>query len=310
MYDLKDFKAADHIPALLDWMRAQMKSCGGKTAVVGISGGKDSSVIAALCVEAYGRENVVGVLMPDGVQPDIDYSNGIVDFLGIKHYTFNIHGGTSGILGEMARLGIEAFPDDFLTSADATIRYLRGRYLPDTVYYVCGTESLKNQLRLAGLRVAETLRDDCAVVLLGYDTELTYEKLESCCILLNRGADYVATHPDLVCPTWYGSAPDCGSVIEMLHTATGRRPKVIGKPQPEMALLAMEQTGFSPRETCLIGDRVYTDIACGVNAGIDTIFVLSGEGVMDDIEKYGVQPTYCMQNIREVLNTLEKGEPK
>ena len=82
MYDLKDFKAADHIPALLDWMRAQMKGCGGKTAVVGISGGKDSSVIAALCVEAYGRENVVGVLMPDGVQPDIDYSNGIVDFLG------------------------------------------------------------------------------------------------------------------------------------------------------------------------------------------------------------------------------------
>ena len=87
-------------------------------------------------------------------------------------------------------------------------------------------------------------------------------------------------------------------------------PKVIGKPQPEMALLAMERTGYSPRQTCLIGDRVYTDIACGVNAGIDTIFVLSGEGVMDDIEKYGVQPTYCMQNIREVLNTLEKGEPK
>ena len=158
--------------------------------------------------------------------------------------------------------------------------------------------------------MAEELRDEISVVLLGYDTELTYEKLETCCILLNRGADYVATHPDLVCPTWYGSAPDCGSVIEMLHTATGRRPKVIGKPQPEMALLAMEKFGFSPRETCLIGDRVYTDIACGVNAGIDTIFVLSGEGVMDDIEKYHVQPTYCMQNIREVLTTLQQGEPK
>ena len=224
--------------------------------------------------------------------------------------TNNSSRGTDAYIAKMARLGIEAFPDDFLTSADAAIRYLRGRYRPETVYYVCGTESLKNQLRLAGLRVAETLRDDISVVLLGYDTELTYEKLETCCILLNRGVDYVATHPDLVCPTWYGSAPDCGSVIEMLHTATGRRPKVIGKPQPEMALLAMEQTGFSPRETCLIGDRVYTDIACGVNAGIDTIFVLSGEGVMDDIEKYGVQPAYCMQNIREVLNTLEKEEPK
>ena len=224
--------------------------------------------------------------------------------------TNNSSRGTDAYLAKLARLGITAFPDDFLTSADATIRYLHGRYLPDTVYYVCGTESLKNQLRLAGLRVAEELRDEISVVLLGYDTELTYEKLETCCILLGRGAEYVATHPDLVCPTWYGSAPDCGSVIEMLHTATGRRPRVIGKPQPEMALLAMEKFGFSPRETCLIGDRVYTDIACGANAGIDTIFVLSGEGVMGDIEKYHVQPTYCMQNIREVLTTLQQGEPK
>ena len=224
--------------------------------------------------------------------------------------TNNSSRGTDAYIAKMARLGIEAFPDDFLTSADATIRYLQRRYLPDTVYYVCGTESLKTQLRLAGLHVAEQLRDEISVVLLGYDTELTFEKLEACCILLNRGTDYVATHPDLVCPTWYGSAPDCGSVAEMLHTATGRRPKVIGKPQPEMALLAMERTGYSLRQTCLIGDRVYTDIACGANAGIDTIFVLSGEGVMADIEKYHVQPTYCMQNIREVLNTLQKGEEK
>ena len=118
--------------------------------------------------------------------------------------TNNSSRGTDAYIAKMARLGIEAFPDDFLTSTDATIRYLQGRYLPDTVYYVCGTESLKNQLRLAGLHVAEQLRDEISVVLLGYDTELTFEKLETCCILLNRGADYVATHPDLVCPTWYG----------------------------------------------------------------------------------------------------------
>ena len=103
-----EFNPQMQLAGLLEWMHERMAACYGKTAVIGISGGKDSSVIAALCVEAYGRENVVGVLMPDGVQPDIDYSNGIVDFLGIKHYTFNIHGGTSGILGEMARLGIEA----------------------------------------------------------------------------------------------------------------------------------------------------------------------------------------------------------
>ena len=105
---MAEFNAKQQLPVLLDWMRAQMKACGGKTAVIGISGGKDSSVTAALSVAAYGRENVVGVLMPDGVQPDIDYSNGLVDVLNIRHYTFNIHGGTSGILDEMTRVGIDA----------------------------------------------------------------------------------------------------------------------------------------------------------------------------------------------------------
>ena len=105
---MAEFYAKQQLPGLVDWMRAQMKACGGKTAVIGISGGKDSSVTAALSVAAYGRENVVGVLMPDGVQPDIDYSNGLVDVLNIRHYTFNIHGGTGGILDEMARVGIEA----------------------------------------------------------------------------------------------------------------------------------------------------------------------------------------------------------
>ncbi len=102
------FNAKEQLPGLIKWMQEQMKACGGKTAVVGISGGKDSSVIAALCVEAYGRENVVGVLMPNGIQPDIDYSNGLVDFLKIRNYTFNIEEGTNGILNEMGRIGIEA----------------------------------------------------------------------------------------------------------------------------------------------------------------------------------------------------------
>ena len=101
-----EFNAKEQLPGLIDWMRARMTACGGKTAVVGISGGKDSSVTAALCIRAYGRENVLGVLMPDGVQPDIDYSNGLVDVLGLNHITFNIHGGTSGILEEMERAGL------------------------------------------------------------------------------------------------------------------------------------------------------------------------------------------------------------
>lgn len=71
-----------------------------------------------------------------------------------------------------------------------------------------------------------------------------------------------------------------------------------------MAKLAMEITGFDKSETAVIGDRIYTDIACGVNAGIATIFVLSGEGITEDIEKYGIKPDYIFQNIRDIYNSL------
>lgn len=222
--------------------------------------------------------------------------------------TNNSSRGTDAYVAKMARLGIEAGPEDFFTSADATIIYLKEKYSRDTVYYVCGTESLKGQLRNAGFNVAESASREVSVVLLGYDTELTYQKLENCCRLLNRGCDYVATHPDLVCPVSYGYAPDCGSVIQMLKTATGREPLVIGKPQPEMALFAMQKLGVSKEETAVIGDRLYTDILCGVNAGIDSIFVLSGEGTLDDIEKYAIRPSYVFSGIRQVLDEIIKEE--
>ena len=84
---------------------------------------------------------------------------------------------------------------------------------------------------------------------MGFDTELTFQKLEDACILLGRGVDYIATNPDWVCPTWYGSVPDCGSVCGMLLRATGRQPQVIGKPQPAMALLALELAGSAVQPT-------------------------------------------------------------
>ena len=250
----------------------------------------------------------------DGTLEFLDYvrrSGGRAIFM-----TNNSSRGLEGYLKRMEGLGIACSAEDFVTSTDAAIRYLKNTYDPETRYFVCGTESLKGQLHAVGLSIAEESGapgsdpgDLADVVLLGYDTELTYRKLEVCCILLSRGKDYIATHPDMVCPVWFGSVPDCGSVIEMLATATGRRPLVIGKPQPAMALLAMEKTGFGPEETVVIGDRIYTDIACGVNAGVDTVFVLSGEGVPADIEKYGVRPTYVCNGIRDVLNALKKEDP-
>jgi HAD superfamily hydrolase (TIGR01450 family) len=217
--------------------------------------------------------------------------------------TNNSSRGVEGYIQKMHRLGIEATEEDFLTSVDATIRHLR-RHLPGKRCYVFGTRSFYQQLEAAGIPVTCDREDGVDVLLCGFDTELTFQKLEDACILLNRGAEWIATNPDWVCPTWYGSVPDCGSVCQMLKRATGREPLVIGKPKRAMVDLALERTGFAPEQAVIIGDRLYTDVACGVNAGIDSIFVLSGEGVMEDMEKYQITPTWVFPDIEKIWEEL------
>ena len=219
--------------------------------------------------------------------------------------TNNSSRGVEGYIEKMARLGIATTREDFLTSVDATIRYLQEN-LAGKKCYVFGTRSFYDQLAAAGIPVTTQREDDVEVLLCGFDTELTFQKLEDACILLQRGVDFVATNPDWVCPTWYGSVPDCGSVCEMLHRATGQRPRFIGKPQPEMVYLALQRTGYAPEQAVMVGDRLYTDIASGVNAGIDTVFVLSGEGVMEDIEQYNIHPTWVLEHIRDLYHSLEE----
>lgn len=238
--------------------------------------------------------------------------DGTLDFLqavrtqGGKYLfaTNNSSRSVTAYVDRLKRMGIDAKADDFLTSVDALIWYLRGKY-DDALIYAFGTKTFREQLSEAGFRITDKLEDGISLLVCGFDTELTFQKLEDACILLGKGVDFLATNPDWVCPTSYGSVPDCGSVCEMLFRATGRRPKFIGKPEPEMALLSMERYGYPPEETVLIGDRIYTDIACGVNAGIDTAFVLSGEGVPEDIEKFHIQPTGIYENIREILQRMK-----
>ncbi len=197
---------------------------------------------------------------------------------------------------KLGRMGVAAGREDFLTSVDALIADL-AKGPGYRKCYVFGTESFRSQLREAGVPVTDRPEKDVDCLLIGFDTELTFQKLEDACILLGRGVDFIATNPDWVCPTWYGSVPDCGSVCEMLFRAAGRRPRVIGKPQPAMALLALERTGFAPEQAVMVGDRLYTDIASGVNAGIDTAFVLSGEGRPADLETSPAQPTWVFADI-------------
>lgn len=238
--------------------------------------------------------------------------DGTVDFL---RYVRNIGGkylfltnnssrSVDAYLEKMARLGIAAERGDFLTSVDALIAWLRAHGYEKKTLYGFGTASFRQQLTDAGFRVVTERSDAIEALVCGFDTELTFQKLEDACILLGQGVDFIAANPDWVCPTWYGYVPDCGSVCEMLFRATGRRPVFIGKPEPTMAQMAMERYGFQKQETLLIGDRLYTDIACGVCAGIDTVLVLSGESTLADVETSKEKPTYLFENIRALLNEL------
>jgi len=247
---------------------------------------------------------------------DEDLFDGTLDFLDYVNkiggrYLFltnNSSKSVSAYVEKMARLGIAAKADDFLTSTNATVLYLQKKQYHKI--YAFGTASFKEQLREGGLPITDRMEDDIDCLCMGFDTELTFQKLEDACILLNKGVDYIATNPDWVCPTWYGYVPDCGSVSQMLFHATKRKPMFIGKPEPAMVYLAMEKTGFKPEETVVMGDRLYTDIACGVNAGISSIFVLSGEGTLEDLKASEVKPEYVRENIRQVYRELAGEQAK
>ena len=259
------------------------------------------------------KEKKLFLLDMDGtIYLDNELFDGTLDFLDyVKsiggRYIFLTNNSSKSVnkyIDKLSGLGIKSTKEDFLTSADATVIYLSKKTYKKI--YAFGTTSFKEQLIEAGLPVTDKLEDDIDCLLMGFDTELTFQKLEDACILLGRGVDYIATNPDWVCPTSYGYVPDCGSVSEMLYNATKRRPKFIGKPEPDMALLAIEKAGFSKEETAIMGDRLYTDIACGTNAGITTIFMLSGEGKMEDVESSDTKPDFICKNIRELHTALTK----
>jgi len=230
-----------------------------------------------------------------------------------RFLTNNSSRGVDAGLEKMHRLGIPARREEFLTAVEATIHYLKKHRSPEDVYYAVGTESFCRQIVEAGFAVRQTPEADVTVLLVSFDTTLTYQKVEDACRLLARGVDYLATNPDLACPTLFGFVPDCGAICQLIENATGRKPLFIGKPDPTMIQLAWEQTGYGAAETLMVGDRLYTDIACGVNAGTDTALVLTGEATREDAARSETPPTAIFRDMAELLERLkdekEKQEP-
>lgn len=210
--------------------------------------------------------------------------------------TNNSSKSVSAYIEKLDKLGIKATEEDFITSSQATSYYLKNHH-KDATLYVCGTQSLKDEFIKEGFKVTENI-DEVECIVMGNDTELTFQKLWDVSYLLTVKPDmpYVATNIDYVCPTEFGFVPDCGSFCDMIFTATGKKPVFIGKPEALMPEMAMNMTGYSKEQTAVIGDRIYTDIKSGINAGTVTVLVMSGETTYEVLEQSEDKPDFVLKD--------------
>lgn len=205
---------------------------------------------------------------------------------------------------KLKKMGIsDVTEENFFTSAQAAAMLLKENFGTQCIY-AQGTKSFIKGLKESGLTVTEKYTDKASAVLVAFDPELTGQKLRTTCeILTKHDLPYYATNPDWVCPVDFGAIPDCGSMCVGIAYATGKRPIFIGKPEPIMILELMKKFGCTKEETVVFGDRLYTDIASGVNAGVDAVCVLTGEATLADIEnaKAGEVPTFVFNSLADLV---------
>ena len=203
---------------------------------------------------------------------------------------------------KLSRFKVKVGKERILTSGEATTIYLQ-KEMPNANVFIMGTRALEEEFENCGFGLVE---DEPDVVVLGFDTTLTYKKLWKMCDFVRDGYPYIATHPDINCPTETGFMPDIGSFIALIEKSTGRIPDVvIGKPNDHMIEAVFERTGHERDEIAMIGDRLYTDIAMG-RAGIKTILVLSGETKKSDLELSEIRPDIIVEDLRGIIRLIGK----
>ncbi len=203
----------------------------------------------------------------------------------------------------LAGMGCPIGRDQIMTSGDVTIAYLKETYPGKTVYLV-GTPALEESFRQEGIRLCgpKDLRPD--IVVAGFDTTLTYEKLERACTWIREGAVFLATHLDINCPTEYGFMPDCGAICAAITLSTGAEPKYLGKPFRETVDMVLLKTGVSRERVAFVGDRLYTDVAVGVKHGAKGFLVLTGETKPEDIKNSQIKPDEVYGSLGEMKRLL------
>lgn len=208
---------------------------------------------------------------------------------------------------KLARLGLQVTRERVLTSGQATASYLL-RETPWRRVLLLGTPALEREFRDAGLTL-DAQAPECVV--LGFDKTLTYDKLARACLLIAAGLPYVATHPDYTCITAAGLIPDTGAFIVGIEKVTGRRPQVIGKPEPEMVSAALQRLGDpAPQRTAMVGDQLDTDMTMAARAGLCGVLVLSGETSRARLAaQQAVRPALVLADIAELYALLARDAP-
>ena len=230
---------------------------------------------------------------------------GALDFLerldqrGIRRFFLsnNSSKSVSQYLEKLTSMGVPAIEQDILLSTHDLLSWLKREGVTET--YLVGTEGMREMLEEDGIRTRSLSPQ---YVVLGYDTEINYEKLSTASIHLHSGVPMVASHPDIVCPSPDGGLPDTGAYIDLFEATTGVRPiHICGKPNPGMILHKIEELGLQPNNCAMVGDRLYTDIEMAERSGVHGILVLSGEATMSDASVASQKPSLVVDSVASLL---------
>jgi NagD protein len=206
------------------------------------------------------------------------------------------------LAARLARLGLDVTPDRIWTSALATAKFLDDQR-PDGSAFVIGEAGLTTALYEAGYTLVET---DPDYVVLGETRTYSFERIARGIQLIARGARFIATNPDPTGPSPAGPLPATGSVAALISAATGVQPYFIGKPNPLMIRSALRQIGAHSESTVMIGDRMDTDIVTGLEAGLETILVLTGITADEAAaQRYSYLPTHIVESVADLVDWVQ-----
>lgn len=205
---------------------------------------------------------------------------------------------------KLNRLGIDANREEVFTSGEATTMYLK-KEKPGAKIYLLGTKALEEEFQREGFVLEKERNKSIDYVVLGFDTTLTYEKLWGACEYIYEGVKYIATHPDFNCPLADDKfMPDAGAMAAFIEASTGETPRVIGKPNKEIIESIASKYNLDKKDMVMVGDRLYTDIKTGENAGITTCLVYSGETKEEDYKNSKTRANYTFNSIKDMIQLV------